>query len=464
MTDNEMQSVDLVVGPLDNFDDAVAFGDALYGLEGVTRLALNEFEGSRASFTFTARSLEALTESLWRMPEFAVGAVERAVDGTLQVRLGGNAAAQAPEAIDSPEPALPAEEPVADALSQPSSDPFARVEAPAEPPIEQAWTAEPAVPAALVAEGLAAPSSERSETAFPESPPFTVEAMASAEARVPDWPPQDSGPVMAEPPTPLFAAIESFGPAPGADEDDAGEVARIIEKLASELRETAQHLSELAAGVAPVASHEDAAEEAPDWQPQPTELPWNREPAADADPSPPHDLPPLMTPEELDGIAASESWDSEQAAGEPTLVAPPAQQPAAEAPQEEEKGWEAPRMPGVGAVPAIGGEQASEFKSEAHNAQTIALATAMGRRPSQVQLMASGFASFGIANSFIAAVRQIPGVRNVAIAELDQGRLKLTLDYFGSDGLEAQLQQLRDFPHQVVRASSKEIEIQLMAA
>ena len=470
MTDNEMQSVDLLVGPLDNFDDAVAFGDALYGLEGITRLALNEFEGSRASFTFTARSLDALTESLWRMPDFAVGAVERAVDGTLQVRLGERSD-DAPAIEDHELQAMaPAPEPLPPE-TRPSADPFARPEVQPEAPSLQPWTPEPAVAAVPAVAGFAEPPAG-DVAPMPDVPSFEeAPAVQQVPAETPptsDWSFAESPDVRTEPPTPLFPAVDANVQPEPAGDDASVEVARVIEKLASELRETAGHLSALAAGLTPAAPAQEDGSDSESWQPaaadQPSDLAWNRDLPTGHPGTTQYDVPPVMTPQELDGIAASDSWNAESAAAEQPWPTPQSEQAATETQEEEQKGWEAPRMPAVGAVAAIGGERASEFKTEAHNAQTIALATAMGRRPSQVQLMASGFASFGVANSFIAAVRQIPGVRNVAIAELDQGRLKLTLDYFGGDSLEAQLQQLRDFPHQVVKASAKEIEIQLMAA
>jgi hypothetical protein len=394
------------------------------------------------------------------MPEFAVSAVERAVDGTLQVRLGMNNAAPAAPVLEIAAEEHATSEPAPDPSPRPSADPFARPEAPAQPAVDEQWHAEPVVSAPFA------------DPAFPVEPAvdsgaFAESAPSADLAQAADWPAQVA--VAMPEPTPLFPTTDSVE-APAVAEDDAGtEVARVIEKLASELRETAEHLAQLAAGLtpdsAPAHEHPHDSDGWEQKQSEPVDLAWNRDlPTADSG-SPQYELPAVMTPEELDGISASESWVGRPATVEQPLPAGQPQEPPVDNADDEAKGWEAPRMPSVGAVPAMGGEQGSpEFKNEAHSAQAIALATAMGRRPSQVQLMASGFASFGIANSFIAAVRQIAGVRNVAIAELDQGRLKLTLDYFGSDSLEAQLQQLRDFPHQVVRASGKEIEIQLMAA
>jgi hypothetical protein len=485
MTENEIQTIDLVVGPLENFDEAVAFGDALYGLDGVTRLALNEFEGNRASFTFTARSLRAVSESLSRLVEFPVAAVERAVDGTLQVRLGGGPAATAPEHVPQgfePQEPVPA----------PSTDPFVREAPLPEPPAEDVWAAGTPIPAADSGDEVApAPVTVATDASLLAFEGGSAETSAAAETftHPADAWSTDSEPevVPAEGPTPLFPGIE---PAfvTSQQEDPGAEVARVIEKLASELRETAEHLAQLAAGITPATSNPAGTTDASEWpapspSPDTPDLPWNQDVASARGGSTQYDLPPVLTTEELDGIAASESWtaESQTAMGTPAPSAAEAEtaKPAIWAATDavagpsdqredepEQKGWEAPRMPAVGAMAPIQGSDTAtaEFKTEAQNAQAIALATAMGKRPSQVQLMASGFASFGIANSFIAAIRQIQGVRNVAIAELDQGRLKLTLDYFGSDSLEVQLQQLRDFPHQVVRASGKEIEIQLMAA
>ena len=464
MSDNEMQSIDLVVGPLENFDDAVAFGDALYGLEGVTRLALNEFEGQRASFTFTARSLESVTASLAGMFEFPISAIESAVDGTLQVRLGA-AATAAPIMVEE---ASFAEPQAYEAPPEPSVDPFVpepRFE-PAPPPVEEPWTPAPEV--ALQAQptsDFGLPAEAPAPAAFTEDfgQPEPVEMAAQPEA-MPDpqpsaWP-GDQILVDAEP-TPLFPETTVMEE-PAAQQDDASEVARVIEKLASELRETAQHLTALAAGLTSAAEHESApqapAEETSQWQDiqaGQADMGWAEELPAEST---------IETP--VDFSAASHLQQAPEGPPADSWQAPAASAPETELTTEDEpKAWEAPRMPAVGAMAPLAADgPPNEFMNEAHSAQAIALATAAGRRPSQVQLMASGFASFGIANSFIAAVRQIPGVRNVAIIELDQGRLKLTLDYFGSDSLEAQLQQLRDFPHQVVRASSKEIEIQLMAA
>ena len=495
MTDNEMQSIDLVVGPLDNFDDAVAFGDALYGLDGVTRLALNEFEGSRASFTFTARSLESVTESLTRMSDFAIGSVERAVDGTLQVRLAGAAPAAGP-AFDEPAVPSPPEPQRQEASPEPSADPFVPAPRFSEPVVsEDSWQpmAEPVAeppfeapaPAEMFSPEPAALSGDFDQASVETMPPPVADEEFSEPAA--GWPVDEQQATAAEP-TPLYPPSETaFAAVTGAAEDDPNsEVAKVIEKLASELRETAEHLTQLAAGLTPAGEPAAApvAEEQSPWREaavEASEATWDGDLPTNQETPKEYNLPPAMTPEELDAISAEQSWDETPQpapaswAAEPTVETPqPAPsswtaEPAAEtpqpAPEDEEKAWEAPRMPAIGAMAPIGGQGApGEATTGAHNAQTIALATASGRRPSQVQLMASGFASFGIANSFIAAVRQIAGVRNVAIIELDQGRLKLTLDYFGSESLETQLHQLRDFPHQVVRASAKEIEIQLMAA
>jgi hypothetical protein len=207
MSDNEMQSIDLVVGPLENFDDAVAFGDALYGLEGVTRLALNEFEGQRASFTFTARSLESVTASLAGMVEFPISAIESAVDGTLQVRLGG-AATAAPIMVEEPSFAEPQ---TYEAPPEPSVDPFVPHPGfePAPPPVEEPWTPAPEV--ALQAQPTADfgfPAEAPAPAVFAEDfgQPEPVEMAAQPEA-MPDpqpsaWP-GDQTLVDADP-TPLF--------------------------------------------------------------------------------------------------------------------------------------------------------------------------------------------------------------------------------------------------------------------
>ncbi|MEX2238893.1 MAG: hypothetical protein WEB00_15315 [Dehalococcoidia bacterium] len=443
MTDNENRTVDLVVGPLDNFDDAVAFGDALYGLDGVTRLALNEFEGNRANFTFSARSLESVTQGLQQMQQFHVSGVEHAVDGTLQVRVGGE-----PQAFTQPAPSatpseleqtlarFAAEEESRTGLSFQASDPFARPEAPASiTPSPEPFAAH------------AAPA----EFTMPEPEPANEFGFEQEPAEA--WQ-QPAAPMS----TPYADAAPSYEPTitqfPGFDRhsEPSADVAEIIYRLADELRGTAESLAELAAQlseretehVSPAASFDQTwAEPA-----APIPSPWSDD-----------ETPAPAMPASDHAAQAQDPWQSNESASgwAPVAAAEPADEP-------QERAWEAPRMPSVGMMSGGGGEPNGAPPSRMEDAQTIAMATVQGRKPSQIHLMASGFASFGLANDFIAAVRLIPGVRNVAISELDQGRLRLALDYFGSEPLESHLQQLREFPHQVVRASGKEIEIQLLAA
>jgi hypothetical protein len=257
------------------------------------------------------------------------------------------------------------------------------------------------------------------------------------------------------------------------------EVARLIIQIAGELRGAADNLAELAVrlsgGGAPPAWEQQAAQSwesspAPAYAEETDDYGTNQE--ADEYSAPAYKEPePTWQPQPVE-----QGWNSEQ----PGWEAQPAEHPASAQDQgaqpadesEEERAWEAPPMPSIGAINPLprpadqgAGQPSDPDKASLANAQAVALATAMGRKPTQVSLMATGFASFADANRFIAALRQVPGVRNVAISELDQGRLRLSLDYFGSQPLEGYLNDLQQaFPHHVVKASAHEIEIQLMAA
>jgi hypothetical protein len=537
---NEQQTIDLVVGPLASFDDAVAFGDALYGLDGVTRLALNEFDESRASFTFTVRSLESTRAALHNIGDFSVSAVDELADGTFQLTLG---------AVSAPPAAMPATEPasvesspsrevhIGDAIetTQPAPetaaqqdsgrDPFRASQQPvmASPAVEDTgqfsqpstetapdWAAAPSgdpgsIPPLSFTEHAresvvsATPTQPAVEAATLSSEPDPYSASAepySGVAESEDYgkamQPADLVPPALEPtasPTaqagelsnPVDSAWSSGEgadsvPAPAPVQQIDNEVSRLIIQIAGELRGAADNLAELAVrlsgGGQPPAWERQQPQS---WQPAcaPVHSEESKDHAA-GDEAEEYSAPtykePPPSPQPIE-----QDWSPEQPALESQpvehLTSKPAHEEGGAEEGEEERGWEAPPMPSIGAISPLsrpselGESQPEADRASLANAQAVALATAMGRKPTQVGLMATGLASFADANRFIAALRQVPGVRNVAISELDQGRLRLSMDYFGAQPLEVYLAELQQaFPHQVVKASAHEIEIKLMAA
>ncbi|MPZ24197.1 MAG: hypothetical protein GEU28_11805 [Dehalococcoidia bacterium] len=466
MNENTAASVDLAVSPLSSFDEAVSFGDALYGLDGVTRLALNEFEDGRASFTFSARSLSSVTDGLAGLGQFSIARVDTDREGRVQVQLAG--AQDEPQVVDwnRPEPAQVAE-------------PAYKEQAPVEQPVAAAQSGSyreeeyPVGSAPTSYEEPAYQSAESEPGAFEEEPVGIEPAEASPEYSAEE--PREQPAAFNEEQEEEHYALSGVAGTPVEDENvseseyafdqasesaqasearPAIEVAQLIAQLAKELKATADNLIDLAARI----TEGEAVTPEPGWPGAP-EASFGQAPLEDLE-------------DEAD------SW-SRPEAETPTAEEPSQEEwrvPGPEPLAEEPRAWEAPRMPSVGmnpsdvlrpqdfgraSAPSESSYQPLEADSDQFDPQAEALAAATGRSPVRTVIKASGFPSFSLANDFISSVRRIPGALKVGVDELEQGRLVLTVDYFGATGIEEQLQMLGEFPHRVVNATPDEVTIQV---
>lgn len=127
----------------------------------------------------------------------------------------------------------------------------------------------------------------------------------------------------------------------------------------------------------------------------------------------------------------------------------------------EEPGRES-RLPTAEWAPRT--EQATAPPPWRSSVEVEALSTAMGRRiaPRHVTLVASGFPNFTSVNSFIAGVREMPGVRDIKVQELDHGSLRLSLEYYGVSSLAEELGQLPGFRFTVVRSTEEEVHLHFL--